>query len=169
MLTAANCQLLSGLDGQSIVSGGTQYVLVPVNTGVQSSAVRIAPYLQRQAYSIAAPAPQIIQAPAPRPVVLQAPKPVVLSAPQVSVNEAPQPYTFGFQSTDELGNTLSRSETADGSGTVTGSYSYLDAEGLTRVVEYVADAAGYRATVKTNEPGTANANPADVQVRLVKA
>ena len=32
------------------------------------------------------------------------------------------------------------------------------------MVEYVADAAGYRATVKTNEPGTANANPADVQV-----
>jgi hypothetical protein len=35
---------------------------------------------------------------------------------------------------------------------------------LNRIVEYIADAAGFRATVKTNEPGTANANPADVQV-----
>ena len=33
-----------------------------------------------------------------------------------------------------------------------------------RKVEYVADENGYRATITTNEPGTANANPADVKI-----
>ncbi|CAG2173742.1 unnamed protein product, partial [Oppiella nova] len=101
-------------------------------------------------------------APAPKPIVLQAPAPARV---QVEENYGPaEPYTYGYQSTDEQGNTLSRSETSDGSGAVRGSYSYTDANGLNRIVEYVADAGGYRATVKANEPGTANANPADVQV-----
>lgn len=41
-------------------------------------------------------------------------------------------------------------------------YFYQDLHGIERVVEYVADEHGYRAEIKTNEPGTDNQNPADV-------
>ena len=34
-----------------------------------------------------------------------------------------------------------------------GSYGLRDADGRVRVVNYVADALGYRASVSTNEPG----------------
>ncbi|CAG2167619.1 unnamed protein product [Oppiella nova] len=78
--------------------------------------------------------------------------------------ETPEPYTYAFTSVDEFGTQLSRQEQADGSGAVTGSYSLSDPDGRQRIVEYIADAAGFRATVRTNEPGTANANPADVQI-----
>ncbi|GIY56510.1 hypothetical protein CEXT_168651 [Caerostris extrusa] len=37
-------------------------------------------------------------------------------------------------------------------------------EGVHRQVNYVADHAGFRAQVKTNEPGTANQNPAAVHM-----
>jgi hypothetical protein len=75
-----------------------------------------------------------------------------------------EPYTYGYQLQDEEGNTVSRQETSDGNGAVRGSYSYTDTQGLRRTVNYVADAGGYRAEVQTNEPGTANANPADVSI-----
>ncbi|XP_076353498.1 uncharacterized protein LOC143248703 [Tachypleus tridentatus] len=78
--------------------------------------------------------------------------------------EAPEPYSFGYETTDEFGNTQSRHEGADGTGAVSGSYGYTDVYGTHRQVEYVADANGYRAVVKTNEPGTSNANPANVEV-----
>jgi hypothetical protein len=170
-LSACSCQvyLNNGITGES------QYILVPVQSSVQPSTLSL-PYLKRQAVTLAAPKviapisrPVLYQAPVPRPVVYQAPAPrqVLLQAPKVLSSEIsgpPEPYTFGFQSTDEFGTILSRSETADGSGAVKGSYSYTDADGLNRIVEYIADAAGYRASVKTNEPGTANANPADVQI-----
>ena len=83
----------------------------------------------------------------------------------MSVPFSLQPFSFAFQSADEFGTQLSRSENADGSGAVTGSYSLAEADGRQRVVEYVADAAGFRAVVRTNEPGTANANPADVEIQ----
>ena len=38
----------------------------------------------------------------------------------------------------------------------TGSYGYVDSYGIYRQVDYVADKDGFRATIKTNEPGTAN-------------
>ncbi|XP_074594651.1 uncharacterized protein LOC141850022 [Brevipalpus obovatus] len=69
------------------------------------------------------------------------------------VSEAPMPYSFGYDSGDESGNKLSRAETSDENGAVKGSYSYLDADGLYRTVEYVADKQGFRANIKTNEPG----------------
>ncbi|XP_013782761.1 cuticle protein 16.8-like [Limulus polyphemus] len=78
--------------------------------------------------------------------------------------EVPEPYNFGYETTDEFGNLQSRHEEADGTGVVRGSYGYTDVYGIYRQVEYVADADGYRAVVKTNEPGTANANPANVEV-----
>lgn len=66
-----------------------------------------------------------------------------------------RPYSFEYEANDDqLGLRSSRSEKSDGR-TVTGTYSYFDADGVYRVVEYVADENGFRANVKTNEPGTA--------------
>ncbi|GFY72678.1 cuticle protein 16.8 [Trichonephila inaurata madagascariensis] len=39
---------------------------------------------------------------------------------------------------------------------------FEDLNGIERVVEYVADEHGYRADIKTNEPGTESQNPANV-------
>ncbi|GBN02675.1 hypothetical protein AVEN_22153-1 [Araneus ventricosus] len=57
-----------------------------------------------------------------------------------------------------------RHETGNGHGAVVGNYGFTDARGIARQVNYVADHAGFRAQVNTNEPGTANQNPAAVRV-----
>lgn len=72
----------------------------------------------------------------------------------------PKPYAFAFDTHDEFNNKMARHEEKDETGRVTGSYSYLDANGQTRLVNYVADEAGFRAEVKTNEHGTATSAPA---------
>ncbi|KAL1486442.1 hypothetical protein MTO96_031385 [Rhipicephalus appendiculatus] len=74
----------------------------------------------------------------------------------------PQPYSFGYDNVDEFGNRQFRSERGDSNNAKTGSYGYRDANGLYRRVNYVADAYGFRATVDTNEPGTAPGASADV-------
>lgn len=66
---------------------------------------------------------------------------------------APQPYSFGYDTVDEYGNKQFRQETSDANNAKTGSYGYTDANGVYRRVDYVADAAGFRATISTNEPG----------------
>ncbi|GIY32263.1 hypothetical protein CEXT_74301 [Caerostris extrusa] len=53
-----------------------------------------------------------------------------------------------------------RSEVGDGYGNKKGSYTIADIDGRARRVDYVADGHGFRATVKTNEPGTAASAPA---------
>ncbi|KAL1471847.1 hypothetical protein MTO96_039678 [Rhipicephalus appendiculatus] len=73
----------------------------------------------------------------------------------------PQPYSFGYDSTDEFGTRLFHKEQGDASNAKTGSYGYRDANGLFRTVTYVADANGFRATIDTNEPGTAPGASAD--------
>ncbi|XP_049518668.1 adult-specific rigid cuticular protein 15.7 [Dermacentor silvarum] len=73
----------------------------------------------------------------------------------------PQPYSFGYDNVDEYGNQQFRSEQGDSNNAKTGSYGYRDANGLYRRVNYVADANGFRATVDTNEPGTAPGASAD--------
>lgn len=46
------------------------------------------------------------------------------------------PYSFGYTARDsQHGSVHTREEHADGSGTVKGSYSYIDAHGLKRIVE----------------------------------
>ncbi len=35
-----------------------------------------------------------------------------------------------------------------------GSYGYTDGHGIYRQVDYIADKSGFRAVIKTNEPGT---------------
>ncbi|KAK8767212.1 hypothetical protein V5799_006006 [Amblyomma americanum] len=74
----------------------------------------------------------------------------------------PQPYSFGYDNVDEYGNRQFRSEQGDSSNAKTGSYGYRDSYGLYRRVNYIADANGFRATVDTNEPGTAPGASADV-------
>ncbi|XP_077553471.1 uncharacterized protein LOC144168339 [Haemaphysalis longicornis] len=74
----------------------------------------------------------------------------------------PEPYNFGYDTVDEFGNRQFRSEQSDANNAKTGSYGYRDVNGLYRRVNYVADANGFRATVDTNEPGTAPGASADV-------
>ncbi|GBN97454.1 hypothetical protein AVEN_105234-1, partial [Araneus ventricosus] len=73
----------------------------------------------------------------------------------------PQPYTFGYEVHDHHGDQW-RSEVSDGFGHVHGSYGFVDNEGMHREVQYVADDGGFRAHIKTNEPGMDMPNPADV-------
>ncbi|GIY71450.1 uncharacterized protein CDAR_388461 [Caerostris darwini] len=76
----------------------------------------------------------------------------------------PQPYEYGYALKDGYGNTQHRKESSDGHGSVKGSYGFTDEHGRYRSVQYVADKEGFRASVKTNEPGTESQNPADVHL-----
>ncbi|GFU26899.1 cuticle protein 16.8 [Trichonephila clavipes] len=76
----------------------------------------------------------------------------------------PQPYKFGYEIKDHHGS-QHRHEHGDGHGHVQGSYGFTDHRGIHREVLYVADHNGFRATVKTNEAGTANQDPAHVKVQ----
>lgn len=83
--------------------------------------------------------------------------PVITKA---AIDYPPQPYQFGYESVDEYGTKQSRHEVSDGDNNKKGSYSFSDAHGIARHVEYVADKLGFRASIKTNEPGTAPSAPA---------
>ncbi|XP_055942766.1 adult-specific rigid cuticular protein 15.7-like [Argiope bruennichi] len=69
-------------------------------------------------------------------------------------------YAFNYGIQDGLGAANSRAEVGDAHGNKKGSYTIADIDGRARRVDYVADALGFRATVKTNEPGTAASAPA---------
>ncbi|KFM71012.1 Adult-specific rigid cuticular protein 15.7, partial [Stegodyphus mimosarum] len=69
-------------------------------------------------------------------------------------------YAFGYDIVDGLGATNSRSEVGDAHGNKKGSYTIADIDGRARRVDYVAGGLGFRAAVKTNEPGTAASAPA---------
>ena len=62
-------------------------------------------------------------------------------------------YAFGYDIVDGKGASNSRAEVGDGYGNKKGSYTLADIDGRVRKVEYVADKLGFRAAVKTNEPG----------------
>ncbi|GFY45394.1 cuticle protein 16.8 [Trichonephila inaurata madagascariensis] len=81
----------------------------------------------------------------------------------ISKHHHPQPYKFGYEIKDHHGS-QHRHEHGDGHGHVQGSYGFTDHRGIHREVHYVADHQGFRATVKTNEPGTANQDPAHVKL-----
>jgi len=72
---------------------------------------------------------------------------------------APIPYAFAYSANGHDGGS-SREESSDGHGGVRGSYTLDVADGRKRVVRYVADHAGYRAEIETNEPGTESKSPA---------
>jgi hypothetical protein len=60
-------------------------------------------------------------------------------------------YAFAYNEDHATGGTFRKEK--GGPGVQVGSYGLRDADGRTRVVNYVADALGYRASVQTNEPG----------------
>ncbi|XP_064487321.1 uncharacterized protein LOC135399493 [Ornithodoros turicata] len=99
-----------------------------------------------------------------RPGVVQTvyPRPVDRASPQVV--DLIQPYSFSYDAIGHDGSS-SRSESGDGRGRVTGYYTLSTGEGSRRRVSYVADEGGFRATVDTNEHGTADDSPADVVFR----
>ncbi|PRD33096.1 UNVERIFIED_CONTAM: Cuticle protein 14 isoform a [Trichonephila clavipes] len=68
-------------------------------------------------------------------------------------------YNFGYDEGHLTGGTF-RKEAGDALGNKVGSYGLRDADGRVRVVNYVADAAGFRADIKTNEPGVEPKDPA---------
>lgn len=80
----------------------------------------------------------------------------------------PQPYEYGYILRDDHGNAQHKHESSDGNGNVKGTYGFKDEHGLYRSVQYVANKDGFRALVKTNEPGTDNTDPADVHVEAEK-
>uniref|UniRef100_A0A061QLE1 Putative cuticular protein n=1 Tax=Cupiennius salei TaxID=6928 RepID=A0A061QLE1_CUPSA len=74
----------------------------------------------------------------------------------------PSPYAFSYDAQLEDGSS-SRSESADASGKVVGSYSLATADGRKRLIKYTADHDGFRASVDTNEFGTKSDSPANVE------
>ncbi|GFU43895.1 cuticle protein 14 isoform b [Nephila pilipes] len=61
-------------------------------------------------------------------------------------------YNFGYNEDHYSGGSF-RKETGDAYGNKFGSYGLQEADGRTRIVNYVADSEGFRADIKTNEPG----------------
>lgn len=76
----------------------------------------------------------------------------------------PQPYTFSYDITNDFGTRLSQTENGDSNNVKTGTYSYSEATGIFRNVNYIADKDGFRVTIDTNEPGTKSSAPADVVI-----
>jgi hypothetical protein len=65
---------------------------------------------------------------------------------------APAPYSFEYAVNDPHTYDIhSQQESSDGYGNVKGSYSLVEADGSTRVVDYTADSYGFNADVKKIE------------------
>ncbi|GBN97358.1 Cuticle protein 14 isoform a [Araneus ventricosus] len=71
-------------------------------------------------------------------------------------------YAFGYNEGHATGATFRKE--AGSHGVVAGSYGLAIADGRQRVVNYVADAAGFRADIKTNEPGVEPKDPANTAI-----
>lgn len=84
--------------------------------------------------------------------------------PEYKPDYKPAPYNFGYEVDDGYGNKQHNEEKGDDYGNKKGSYGYTDAYGVYRVVDYVADEYGFRATVRTNEPGVDKKPPAAVNI-----
>lgn len=77
-------------------------------------------------------------------------------------------YSFGYDEAGATGGSF-RHEKSDAYGNRVGSYGLTGADGRVRIVNYVADANGYRANVQTNEPGTESRDTAGVAVNKALA
>ncbi|KAG0414479.1 hypothetical protein HPB47_008423 [Ixodes persulcatus] len=69
-------------------------------------------------------------------------------------------FNFGYNIVNGYGATNGRHESGSAYGGVRGAYYLADVDGRSRRVEYVADKLGFRAVIKTNEPGTKSSLPA---------
>lgn len=77
----------------------------------------------------------------------------------------PKPYEFGYEIEDKDGNLQHRHESSDASGARRGSYGFIDAHGIYRQVNYIADHNGFRVIMlKSNEQGMSDASPANVHM-----
>ena len=77
-------------------------------------------------------------------------------------------YAFGYNEDHATGGTFRRESGSP--GMAEGSYGLRDIDGRVRVVNYVADAHGYRANVQTNEPGVdPSQDPASVLINKAAA
>ncbi|RWS29962.1 cuticle protein 14 isoform b-like protein [Leptotrombidium deliense] len=72
-------------------------------------------------------------------------------------------YEFGYDEKHATGGTFRR-EKGDKWGNKVGSYGLQDIDGRFRVVEYIADDFGFRANIKSNEPGVEPRDPAAVSL-----
>ncbi|XP_035232076.1 cuticle protein 16.8-like [Stegodyphus dumicola] len=73
----------------------------------------------------------------------------------------PTPYVFGYDIQDGKGTSQHRHEISDLNGFVEGTYGYSDPLGVHRNVRYTADLNGYRAVIRSNEPGISDQNTGD--------
>ncbi|CAM1295615.1 Uncharacterised protein g1333 [Pycnogonum litorale] len=95
------------------------------------------------------------------------PTPVkVVKVEKVAEFERPKPYEFSYDIEDDDGNKQGRQESGDENGNMRGSYAIQSSDGIRRWVEYVADERGFRAVIRTNEPGTEDKDPADVELTV---
>ena len=133
----------------------TLYAGAPL-AGLGYSAALAAPLGYAAPAALAAPlgyaAPAALAAPLSyaAPVALAAPVAASTLSQSHEQDELGQ-YQFGYNA----GNSA-RTETKTADGVVSGSYSYIDGNGITQQVNYVADALGFR-TVGTNLPVAAAA------------
>ncbi|GBN45910.1 Adult-specific rigid cuticular protein 15.5 [Araneus ventricosus] len=97
---------------------------------------------------------------------------VVCANPILTTSIVNTGASVSAKSQDGIGNyafnygtaTNARAEIGDAAGNKQGSYTITDIDGRARRVDYVADSAGFRASVKTNEPGTALSAPASAAI-----
>ncbi|XP_067120377.1 ras-associated and pleckstrin homology domains-containing protein 1-like [Centruroides vittatus] len=77
---------------------------------------------------------------------------------------APEPYQFSFETKDPKAGEQFRKEDGNKDGVVRGSYGFRTPNGIFRVVDYIADSLGFRAKIRSNEPGISNRHPTGVKV-----
>merc|ERR1711936_488158 len=142
-------------------------------------------YAPQQGYYQTPVAPVAVQAPVQQPLAYYAPThayhqaAVPVAAPQATVvpvaPAAPAPSHSQFHAQDEMGGynygyatpSSSKQEFRTADGIVQGSYSYVDANGITQTVNYVSDAEGFKVAA-TNLPRAPVAEPvAPVQTPVV--
>lgn len=76
------------------------------------------------------------------------------------------PYSYGYETEDNYGNKQWKQERSSNPQEVHGSYGYRDKHGVYREVVYVADKNGFRANIKTNEPGVIGADKAPASTKI---
>nr|XP_042912513.1 cuticle protein 14-like [Parasteatoda tepidariorum] len=86
------------------------------------------------------------------PVVIEANALEAGASTQYKTEDNHGNYAFGYSEGHTSGGSF-RKEVGDSLGNKVGSYGLHNADGRTRVVNYVADSAGLRADIHTNEPG----------------
>lgn len=142
----------------AVCASAAAQVPVPVLLSAQSSSQ------PRQVIRIRQPTVEAAEARQPR--FVSRPSAASLAAAnlleEASSYQPINPYNFGYDIRDEFGNHQYRKEEADERGVVRGSYGYTDAAGVYRFVDYVADASGFKANIRSNEPGVGAAHAADI-------